>query len=817
MSLHFVVWSAVDDDVTAGLLQRKNPRHHCLAYRRKLRSTVVRKPKKKSKPDGVEESPCLKREELWQKVQHHLGPSQAREYAVIGSPRHGQLAEDDESYLRRLCDDFVMDIEALVRQRMSQPRPAAPSDRLVTEVLHHAGLATAMLQADGDSDRYSGLLRRLQSYVMDQRQSCRPFVIHGETLAAMSAVADAVPHWLSATGLVTVLRCIVSGLVTVLRFLGTTTDSTDVETCVASVRAEIEASYSLRVSRARGSLYCELTALRAVMEHVSRSFGHTQPLVILLDGVDALQPHRDALEALWAVRHLPSSIYVIMSVSGGYERTGSVQPLLALITDRELTYDLSGENAGERRLSTDPLDVLSSTLDTLEADFGPTIVKYFAVYVTIMVVGILDSELYDLLATNDHVMAEHSHVSFTPGLVSILRHRLAPFLATRLVCGCPGFFWSRLEYRQAVAERYHVTVGGADKLCEKLNDFTVTVHQHVVQMYQDVTVKSSVAGASTSFSGESGVAVRASRLIHHLRALLPVTGVSDIKARLLFNVDWLLARLATSSVSQTITDVLSVYDLSQQLRRRAVLTDSCDDVRILLEFLQLSSAALAVNHLCLPAEVVARFDHPSLTNMYQSVSDLVVMSRRWLTDTDASVLVPLWSVWDRPGGVRRHVLDGLTHVVGCVDGGQALVGYSRGRLSVWRVQTGLKLHELDVSDQQVVSGLVAAHTGAFIITSCYSHVTKTTQLNVLSTELGLSLLSLSLPHQLEALALSDDDQMLALSSVSNADKEPGDELTRTLLAVDLAGRDVVFQLPVVNVHAEGRLETNLHRTLHTTP
>jgi len=807
-----VVSSAVDDDVTAGLLQRKNPRNHCLAYCRKLHPGDVAQPKKKVRAeddstDKLGQHPGVRHEEMWRKVEQHLGSSQAREYVVSGIPSYGELTTDHETYLQRLCDDFVTDMKAVISRRLEKmPYAAASSNRLINEVLHHAALAREMLETDGDAQNYgtySELLHRLQSYVEDVRQSSRPFVIHGprrsDVSAAMSAVAAALPQWMSA-----------STPVTVLRFIGTTTDSIDVRKCVASIRAQIEASYCLDVSPARDSLYHELTALRATLEWVSSS--HTDPLFILLDGIDALQPHSDALEAVWAVRHLPPNVYVIMSVNSGRQQTTNivVESLLALLTDRELMYEISVDS--EQPSSADPVSVLSSTLDTLEADFGPMIVKYCAVYTLVMDVGILDSELYDLLMSNDHVMAECSRVPFTPGIVSILRHRLADFLAPRLVCGCAGFSWSRPEYRQVVAERYQMTVGGADRLCD---DFTLTLHQHVVQLYQNVTRKCSVPGASTSIIDDADIEshvrttlqilspqnpVKASRLFHHLRILLCVSGeLSELKSRVLFNVDWLLTRLATTSVSQTIADVLSVYSLC---RRRTIA--SFEDIGILSELLRLSSGALSVNHLSLAAEVVARIGHSSLLSRYQSLADLVDMSRRWLADTESSILVPLWSVHECPGGSQHHVLDGVTHVVGSVDGGGVVVGYSRaGSVGVWRVDTGLMIHEFNRKHQSdlPVSGVIAAHDRAFIITSCYSPVARTTRLNVLSTELGLSLLSLDLHRRLEALALSDDDRLLVVSSVSTA--ADGGELTRTITGIDLTSRDVVFQLPVVDVHAEG--------------
>jgi len=251
--------------------------------------------------------------------------------------------------------------------------------------------------------------------------------------------------------------------------------------------------------------------------------------------------------------------------------------------------------------------------------------------------------------------------------------------------------------------------------------------------------------------------------------------------------------------------------------------------------------ALAVNPLSLAAEVVARLGCSTLLNKHQSLSDLVDMATRWLAHTEATVLVPLWnSVWESPGAGRRRVLEGLTHVVGSVDGGEMVVGYCRSvdNVGVWRLETGLMVHQFNTKHhQQQQHGLIVAHHGAFIITACYSPETRSTRLQVLSTELGLRLLSLTLPRQLGALVLSHDDRLLVISSVStvpvdeggepvdsvNLDRptrhhfgevlsshdlsaqvlRKGGELTRSIIGFDLNTRDVVFRLPLVDLHNEG--------------
>jgi len=816
----------VDEDITVGLLQSQDPRTHCLAYRRKVDTAENMVAAKSDSVEGGGLNIGLRQEELWQKVQRCLGSEQARQYTVSSVPRRSGMTADHEVYLQKLTDDFVSDVKLLITQNLTKvQRPFAWTQLLVQEVLHHRALAKEHLGADGDEGNYSELFQRLKSYVGDPKRNRCPFVIYGRQdikSRTMSAVAAAVSSWLSTPSPVTILR-----------FIGTTTDSVDVQRCVASVRTQIQMSYNMAVCTARQSLYSELSTLRRVLEQVSR--GHTEPLCVLLDGVDGLQPHQHALEALWTLHDLPSNIYVIMSVTSSGQQTGHVDilnALLCLITDRALQYEIRADNAHSCRQpesthhSPSCTAALMSTLDTMEADYGPTLVKHFVVYVTIMDVGILDCELFDLLVRNDEVMGERDRVLFSPAIISILRHKLAHFLSSRLICGHVGFSWNQLEYRQAVAERYRVTVGGES------TDFCVKLHQHVVEIYHEVTEKGSVLRANVSLeeelNNEDDVRttlqslgpenhIKASRLLHHLRIVLPTEGVSRLKSAVLFNLDWLMTRLATCPVFQLINDVLSVYRLCQDMHHQATVADSFEDIAVLLEFLQLSSNALAVNYLSLPTDVVTRLGTSFFVDKYQSVAELVSKSRHWLANTKSVALVPLWSVWDCPGGMRRHVLQGMSHVVGSVDGGHALVGYSGRGVSVWNIETGLMVHNFEVRSDQPVSGLVAASDGAFVVMSYHSDVTGMTELSVLSTETGLTLLLASFRRHFEALALSQDNQLFVVASLGRAtDSDGGKELIRLIVGIHISSRDVVFQLPVVNLHSEGIIRHSLVHVMSAT-
>jgi len=103
-------------------------------------------------------------------------------------------------------------------------------------------------------------------------------------------------------------------------------------------------------------------------------------------------------------------------------------------------------------------------------------------------------------------------------------------------------------------------------------------------------------------------------------------------------------------------------------------------------------------------------------------------------------------------------------------------------------------------------------------------------LTVLSTETGLTLLSLRLAQRLEALALSHDDLLLAsvyrpadcgggdgqllLASVygptGGGGGDGGGRMARMIIGINLTGRAVAFQMPVEDIHTEGMKRTHTY-------
>ena len=84
-------------------------------------------------------------------------------------------------------------------------------------------------------------------------------------------------------------------------------------------------------------------------------------------------------------------------------------------------------------------------------------------------------------------------------------------------------------------------------------------------------------------------------------------------------------------------------------------------------------------------------------------------------------------------------------------------------------------------------------------------------MTVLSTETGLTLLSLRLAQRLEALALSHDDHLLLASVYRPADcGDGGGRMARMIIGINLTGRAVAFQMPVEDIHTEGMKRTHIY-------
>lgn len=909
--IYIYLFVALEEDVTNGVVGIQSPRNCCLGYRRELQplhsSVASAAPRTGTTQNGKgsgqgqlkgevkgqvtdgDENPG-RAQSLWKNVEKYLSSTNSRSY-FVKSEANGVVDEETDgigggegfrSYLRELCADFVADVKELVLQsvvRHSSHLVRSLETHVRLETLHHLRICKNKSRSfHGQSE----LLEAVRSFLRDSSRNSQPFIIHGSSGCGKSAVVASAARtcwdWFSG-------EC-----VTVVRFLGTTVASGNIHDTVTGIVTQICLAYGLEIPdevEGFGTLYKALSTFRATLDTISKNHAHTRPLIIFLDGIDQLRPYSECLEALWAVKNLPTNVHVVLSSIKEYGSANFFGALVTLLTSpgcmaevkairsneangfiqdhlrrkhRKLLEEqekavlsaaaaannlplylnsIAHEAARWESTSRDPVlpstaaDALMSVLDSLEKEFGISVVRYFASYLTVSHLGIIFEEMTDLLSSNKEVVKELCSLgilstdgvpTFPVAMVAALKHRVEEFVEARLVFGRQGFGWSHRVFRRAVAERYNIVVDGAadEQLQEDVANFTLMLHEHFSNIYITEEDRSSRLSnlVVTSSSGHSftkhGKAIqcasalvlsvddafRSNRLVHHLRVLLPIEGLTRIKKCVIFDFRWLQSRLFCSGLTYTILrDVLSVYTLSKHLINESVIEDTCSDIEVVYEFLQLTLKHISKDPSVLAAEILGRLREVS--KLHSSVGQLVKQAEEWLQTTYRRMLFPLRSVWTQPGSLVRHCLTGPTHFLGYLRDGEIAVLFSEKHgIDVWRLQSGELLHRFGVSKEQSLEGILAGHSSEFIILTRYSHVNRQTGFDVWSTETGVRLLSSNFEREFEAVALDEDDQLMVVATLVQSSEHTKD-LERCILGIAVLTKEVVFRLPTGKLHADG--------------
>ena len=238
--------SALEGDVTRGIFDTRDPRSHCLCYRREYRDIMshLDKPESHTYVDmvGMEVDKELRasHHRLADQVSKHLGVGAFKPYYLKWPEQGGdpQQTEEYKAYLDNLCHDFVTDIKHLIVQgveKLEETR-AQPGNIVYPEVLHHAHLCKEkMANFTGQSD----VLFRVERFLKDPRQNNKPFVLFGSPgcgkSAVMAAVASNIREWFTPDSVV------------ITRFLNTTSESSNIHQTVISVTLQICLVYGIRV------------------------------------------------------------------------------------------------------------------------------------------------------------------------------------------------------------------------------------------------------------------------------------------------------------------------------------------------------------------------------------------------------------------------------------------------------------------------------------------------------------------------------------------------------------------------------------------
>ncbi|EDO34994.1 predicted protein, partial [Nematostella vectensis] len=401
------------------------------------------------------------------------------------------LNNEHRAYIERMCEDVQIVLQHLITNAIERRNSSEVTDPMFEEALQHLSFCQSKCeQFYGREDVLLScrLILNMRSYdVLDVCRN-RPLVIYGESgcgkTSVVSMVAMRSREWLRGD------TCVV------VRYIGTTPDSSLVRLLVRSVCQQICAVYEKDPSFIRN----DIKELKEDFIRCLRMATVERPLLIVLDSLDQLSAEDGARQLSWLPMTLPDHVHLVVSTIP--EVKYECFPVLKAFLPPEsfvLVPKLPQKDAAEilvsylrmehRTLSTDQQDIvqqalqecslpifvrvafdeairwksyspldetvlqhtvrgaINSLFERVERQHGHVLVSRALGYVTAAKSGLTETELEDLLSCDDFVL-DDVYQYWTPPVRRIppllwvrIRQDLESYLVTRGADGAQVVTW----------------------------------------------------------------------------------------------------------------------------------------------------------------------------------------------------------------------------------------------------------------------------------------------------------------------------------------------------------------------------------------
>ncbi|XP_052126754.1 NACHT and WD repeat domain-containing protein 2, partial [Frankliniella occidentalis] len=507
-AMHNYFMSVTEREVINGILSVKNTKNSCLAYVRYINNINLQNLKKASlfldvlnRSLDTEASKLmanLRDERLTAKIE----ASNYQRYTVEWIGREGLDTETHEEYLQHFITHFYRNITKLVDRAMRKEDSSAQG-QIVTEILQHLHACNNAVKVFYGREQE---LDRIQRYVSGEYE--KPLVLYGEggcgktSLLAMSA-GNSSTEWFPG-----------ARPVCVIRFLGTTPDSSALTPTLISICQQISYNFMLPYE----DIPDDLVPLTAHFKHLLTCATKEQPLIVFLDSVDQLTGAQDANKVSWLPTRLPPYCKLIVScaaeadnpeVSREYHllrrmldveeqfievtalgedlamqvikmwmRTACRDltnyqwrlvsnaisscslPIFVKLVFAEICRWRSYTKPQDTHLAATVMDSIMMLFERIEKQHGRILVFHALAYITAAKSGLSESELEDLISLDDRVLDDvyQYHMPpvrrIPPLLWTRIRNDLPNYLSEREADGVSVMNWYHRQFRDTAKERY---------------------------------------------------------------------------------------------------------------------------------------------------------------------------------------------------------------------------------------------------------------------------------------------------------------------------------------------------------------------------
>ncbi|XP_070552817.1 NACHT domain- and WD repeat-containing protein 1-like [Ptychodera flava] len=734
------ILSVTAKEIDAGLLKVREPKKSCLWFHRVLKP-VDQAPQdfidiKRNTEDDVDK---LLKELKDERIPAVLPTENIISYTVQCTSNGFDPSNvvDHKEYIQRFCSDFQQKLEEKVEQAIRERRKTEIDDPVFREALQHAKFCeTKCAMFHGQSNA----LQKIKTYVTGNSNA--PLVIYGPSgcgkTSLVAMAAKLTRKWLSGDA------------VTVLRFIGTTPDSTTLRRTLFSISKQISQVYEDGKTISE-----ELKDLTKEFDERMRNASHECPLVLYLDSLDQFDPDDGAHQLHWLPNHLPENVKLVVStlVDDKYEcyptlranlkdedaflevprmkdedidvilrkwlsiknRTLTSQQMKVLVCAFQkcplpLFLKISFDGAVQWASYTDPVQtivyqaihgdtevkgdstpvrrVIAALFETVERNHGEMLVRRALAYITAAKSGLTENELEDILSCDDDVLNDVFQY-WTPPI-----RRLPPLLWIRTRTDLAPYFVERGADGARVLYWYHRQFTEAAKDRYLADGYTTTlIHKYLADYFMGAWAN----GTKKPYKAKDGKVEERDRLVaaqplvfhggnYNLRKM------NELPFHLIRSdqVDTLekgiLCNFDWLLTKMTATSVRRVLD---DFKRARGAYPENERIATVAELLQLSHHALDKNPDQLASQIAARISkHGGLEDLLQRAMN-----------PPRPCLVPMSPFLTRPGGMLVHSLAGHMHRIYGLDisesGKYAITGSYDSTVKLWNIEEGVMVKNIE--------------------------------------------------------------------------------------------------------------------------
>ncbi|KAK6174034.1 hypothetical protein SNE40_017384 [Patella caerulea] len=670
------------------------------------------------------------------KLKHKLPVDHIKKYTIDWT-EHGVDPTKEEShrlYISKLADDFERSIKDGIKRAIQEKQSNVSNNTICQEVIQHINFCKHKCHSFyGRKDTFD----IINDYLTNN--SDEPLVIHGSSgcgktsIVAMSAkntfdTKNGEKHTI------------------VMRFLGTTPDSSNISALLYSVISQIKLVYEEEPIKQGLSLKDLTEEFHLSLEHARKR----RPMLVLLDSLDQLDTTGGARQLSWLPRNLPEYVKMIVSTlpEAEYECFPKLQAMFSTPSCFLPVETLSNDDVEgilhkwletkQRKLLDSQLKIVLeafhqcplplflklsfdeacrwksftppsvSTLQTtvrnvindlfirVESLHGQLLVSRALGYLTLSGGGLTETELEDILSCDDDVLND-VYMYWTPPIRRLpplllvrIKAELGQYFVDRGADGVRVFYWYHRQFIEAATDRYCSDINIKEKMCGVIADFFSGIWAN---------------GKTKPFKTRSGEASQADRYVtsqpvklgesYNLRKLnnLPhhrqqANQLDLLKLECLCNFNFILHKIKASGLRPVLDDFSSA--------KEQFVDD--EDIKSICDALQLSQRSLQYNSNELPSQLLGRLKP---TKSLQPLLDDCKNSPFYYLLPDKTILA-------QPGGSLLYCLSNHTGDIQGLDitkDGELAVTCATDRtIKTWSVKSGklVRSYDLGVEDLEHV-------------------------------------------------------------------------------------------------------------------